>query len=378
MLRILSILCCLVLVGCAPMEKRSDMPTKKPLATVPSSLTVTKLWSANSGVGAQRTDVKLLAALNKGALYTSDEKGMVSAFDINTGTTIWSKDVNSSISAGPSVSNGILVLGTSSGKVMALDLHGNNLWQAQTSSEVLAAPTIADNMVLVHTMDGGLSAFSLSDGRQLWRYMHNLPLIMLRRSSSPVATSDKIFAGFANGKVVALRKTDGSVEWSYDVAKPRGRTDLQRMADISADPVLKNGVLYVVGYQGNLVAIGQESGQLLWERDLGSYSGIAVADGMVYLSGSTGNVYAIDAVNGETYWLQEDLIGRHLSKPVVFGEYIIVADSDGLVHWLDKYNGARAAYQSIDSSGVEVAPIVNDDNVYVLSRKGKLVALEVH
>lgn len=378
MRNLLATICCLLLVGCAPMEKRSDMPAKKPLVAVPQACTITKLWSTNTGAGSTRSDVKLLAVRNKDRAYTTDDKGIVSAIDIKTGEKIWSRDLHTNISAGPSVGSGILVLGTSNGKILALDLEGNNLWQSQTSSEVLAAPTISDNMIVVHTMDGGLSAFSPTDGRQLWRYMHTLPPIMLRRSSSPVIVSDKIFAGFANGKVIALRKTDGSVEWSYDVAKPKGRTDLQRMGDISADPVVKNGVLYVVGYQGNLVAIGQESGQVLWERNLGSYSGIAVADDMVYLSGSTGNVYAIDADNGETYWLQEDLIGRHLSKPVAFGDYIIVADSDGLVHWLDKHNGARLGYQSVDKSGIEASPVVYDDNVYVLSRSGKLVALEVH
>lgn len=366
-----------MLVGCAPMEKRSDMPAKKALVTVPQSFKIAKLWSVNTGKGSTRSDVRLLATRNKEIIYTADDTGVVSAFDLKSGKNIWTRDLQENISAGPNVSNGILVLGTLNGKIIALDLEGNKLWQSQASSEVLATPTITDSTVLVHTMDGGLSAFSPANGRQLWRYMHNLPPIMLRRSSSPVVAGDKIFAGFANGKVLALRKSDGSVEWSYDVAKPKGRTDLQRMGDISADPVIKKGVLYVVGYQGNLVAIGQESGQLLWERDLGSYSGIAVDDDIVYLSGSTGVMYAVDAMNGETYWLQEDLIGRHLSKPEAYGAYIIVADSDGFVHWLDKHNGARLASQPVDSSGVEAPPVVYDDNVYVLSRSGKLVALEV-
>lgn len=365
--------------GCwKQIEHRADMPTKKDLAAIQKPLKVQKKWQTNAGVGVARNDVKLLTAYDNETLFTADATGKVNATAAKSGATLWSTDLNLPISAGPTVGEDKVVVATSNGKVVALDLQGNAVWISTTSSEILAAPLITNGMVLVHTMDGGLSAFSTVDGRQLWRYSHNLPPLMLRRSSTPIVANNKIIAGFANGKIMSMRKQDGAVEWSYDVARGKGRTDLQRMSDISADPVEQNGIIYAVGYQGNLVALRQDNGQILWERDLGSFSGFTVADNLLFLAGNTGNIYALDTKSGDTFWLQEDLEGRRLSRPAVMGNYVVIGDDDGVVHWFDKSSGARLARFSIDGKGVEATPVVHNDIVYLLGRSGKLVAVEVH
>ncbi len=63
---------------------------------------------------------------------------------------------------------------------------------------------------------------------------------------------------------------------AQDVTSPSGRTDIQRMVDISADPVVKDDLVYVVCYHGNLAAFTIKTGQLVWERKISSYAGIAV------------------------------------------------------------------------------------------------------
>lgn len=367
----------LCLTACGAMEQRPDMPPKKTLSAITAApVRVHAKWEADTG-GVGRQDIKLSAARAADRLYTADAKGNIRAIASDNGTLIWAKNVQQPISAGPAVGEGKIAVGTTTGKVIALDLQGNVLWTSNASSEILAAPQITRDMVLIHTMDGGLTAFSAVDGRQLWRFTHNLPTLMLRRSSTPIVVNDKIIAGFANGKLLLMRKQDGTVEWSYDVAHPKGRSDLQRIGDISADPVIKNGAIYAVSYQGNLVAIRVDNGQLLWERDLGSFAGFAVDDRLVYLADNTGNIYALDAFSGDTFWMQNALEGRRLCCPAIMGDRIIIGDEDGNVHWLAKTDGARLAGYKLDSKGIEATPVIHNDVAYILGRSGKLVALEV-
>jgi outer membrane protein assembly factor BamB len=369
----------LSLVGCTQMEKRSDQPDKKPLVAIDAPVKLVSKWNVSAGDGTHRKDIKLLLAKAGSTLYTVDYAGEVVAIDTSKGATLWRLPLKASVSAGPTIGEGKLVVGTSDGKVIAVDLSAHKVaWQSNTTSEILAAPVISDDIVLVHTMDGGLSALSLLDGRQLWRFSHMLPPLILRMASSPVAKGDNVYAGFANGKLLALRKADGSVIWSQDISHPKGTTDLQRMVDITADPIVDRERVYAASYQGNIVQLQQDNGHVVWDRDIASQAGFAVDKNTIYVAATNGDIVALDVQKfGATDWLQTDLQGRRLTKPVVVGKYLIVADDDGVVHCIDKTSGKLVGRLAFDSRGVEATPIVSNNIVYILGSSGKLVALEV-
>lgn len=368
----------LTLVGCTSMDQRSDEPEKKPLVAFESPLPVTKKWANDTGAGTDNKDLKLLLVQNNNRLYTVDACGKVIAINEQNGQTDWFLNLKAPISAGPAISEDKLVVGTSNGKVIAVDLkQGKVAWISNTTSEVLAAPKISGNEVFIHTMDGGLSALGLNDGRQLWRFSHNLPPLMLRRSSTPEVNNDLVIAGFANGKLLAMQKNDGSVIWSQDISHPKGTTDLQRMIDISADPLVQGDRVYAASYQGNIAALTMSNGNVVWERAIPSYAGFIGDPTLIYVAATNGDVVALESQNGATYWLQTDLQGRRLSKPALMGKYLVVADDDGIIHWLDKSTGKMVGRYEIDRQGVEATPIVNNNIVYILGRSGELVALEV-
>lgn len=368
----------LLLAGCAPMERLSEEPEKKPLEQLEAQVTLQRKWTISTGRGAGKSDVKLLLARYENNLITVDQDGRLLSINSANGQQVWLTELNASISSGPGVGEGKIVVGTNSGKVIAVDANdGKVLWTSSSTSEVLAAPRISDGVVYIHAMDGSFSAYSLADGRQLWRFTHNIPRLVLRAGSTPAASSKYIVAGFATGKIVAVRKSDGAIEWTQDVGHPKGRTDLQRMVDISADPIIQDDVVYAVSYQGDLIAAQLNSGQIIWERNISSYAGFILDNEMLYVSATNGDVVAVDRTTGHTFWLQDSLHGRRLSKPVVMGKYIIICDTEGLVHVLDKQTGKLVGRYQFDKGGVEATPIVNNNIVYILGRRGKLVALEV-
>lgn len=368
----------LAMAGCTQIDQRSDEPERKPLVAIEGPINVVAKWKNDTGDGTKRKDLKLLLAQDYDTLYTADATGKVVAINAQNGQQKWEINLRAPISAGPAVGEGKIVLGTSDGRVIALEQsNGKTAWISKASSEILAAPKISGNEVFVHTMDGGLSALSLSDGRQLWRFSHNLPPLMLRRSSSPAVKNDLVIAGFANGKLLAMQKNDGAVAWTHDVSHPKGTTDLQRMVDISADPVVAGDRVYAASYQGNIAAVTATNGQVLWERGVPSYAGFVVDQNLIFVAATNGDVVALDTQNGATYWLQNELQGRRLSKPAIMGKYLIVADDDGNIHWIDKENGKIIGRYELDKDGIEAAPIVRNNTVYVLGNGGELVALEV-
>jgi outer membrane protein assembly factor BamB len=240
----------------------------------------------------------------------------------------------------------------------------------------LAPPVIAGNEVIVHSNDGRIFSLDAADGRRLWVYDGSVPALSLRGSSRPLVAEGKVIAGLDNGKVVALALGDGQVEWEMTVAVPEGRSELERLVDIDADPLYLDGVVYVAAYNGRVVAVSMLSGRVLWSRDISSYSSMAVSGDIIVVSGSDGTVWGLDRSSGAVMWRQDQLEGRALTAPAVQNGQFAIADDQGFVHWLAPRDGAFVARSHLDDVGITSIVSV-DDILYTVSKAAELHAVKI-
>lgn len=365
-----------LLAGCNNIEHRSEALPKKSLpkfnqAAAPCQPKV--IWASNEGGAGAGKDAKLNLSITDATVVSADSKGELRALARNSGKLIWSVNTKSSISSGPTVIHDTILVGTRDARVLAYRLQdGALLWQVPVSGEVLSAPKGNQQMVYVNSLDGSLVALSLQDGRQLWRYSLNMPSIVLRKNSSPVLAANHVIAGFPNGRILALQSRDGSVDWEHELSAPKGRSDIQRMADISADPVVSNGIVYAVGYQGRLAALSLTNGNPIWEKDVSSYAGLSANQDTLFVSDSSGHIWAIAKRTGQTLWEQAELEGRMLTKPVLWGDKFVVGDNDGYLHWFSMKDGQYLTRVQLDSKGIETAPVLMDGALYALGKGGKI------
>lgn len=361
--------------GCNPVEHRSEAVPKKDLAPLTTHrISPSLVWSSKEGNGA-KSDARLRLAVSPEAIYTADSKGIVRAQAKNTGKVLWSVKTQSMISSGPTLIQDVLLVGTRDKGLVAYSASaGHLLWQVPMTGEVLASPNGDRGMVFVHSIDGAIAALGLYDGKLLWRNTYSVPPIVLRHNSKPLIVGHHVVVGFSNGRLLSLHRMDGSQQWERELAIPRGRSDIQRMTDISADPEHHQGIIYVVGYQGRLAALDAETGSPIWEREMSSFSGLAVSSAQVVVSNAKGHVIAVNRRTGKTLWEQDALQGRRLTKPAVWGNMVIVGDDDGDLHWLSAEDGSFLSRTTVDSKGIEASPVVVNDVLYALGRGGKLAA----
>ena len=352
----------------------AEPPT--PLASFEPAFKVRTLWSERAGRGVENQYAKLALAVDRGRVFAADVRGRVMALDAQSGKRIWDVDTRAPITGGIGVGDGQLLLGTGNAQVLALsEDNGAILWRSPVSSEILAAPHSGEGVVVVQTNDGKLFGLDAGDGHRLWLYQEVVPVLTLRGRSAPLIMRGRVVAGLASGKLVALTLRDGKPLWETPIAVPRGRSELDRMVDITSDPQLYEGVIYVASYQGRVAAVDPESGRILWERDVSSYAGLAVDETNVYVTDEHSQVWALDRASGSSAWKQDRLRGRMLTAPVVLGSAVVVGDFEGYLHWLSKDNGAFQARLRVDSSGILAPGVVADDTLYVISRRGEVEAL---
>ncbi|MES9965498.1 MAG: outer membrane protein assembly factor BamB [Candidatus Sedimenticola sp. 20ELBAFRAG] len=375
----------LLLSGCGSMDSMnpidwfgSEESSVKPaeLVELTGSVPVRTLWSTSVGSGADDQRVKLVPYVVDNRIYAADSSGTVKALDAASGRTQWSVETELEISGGPGAGEGLVLIGTSNAELVALDSSsGAERWRTRVSSEVLSVPKVSRGMAVVHTIDGKLFGFDAASGKQTWIYDRTAPVLTLHGSSSPVISGNAAICGFANGKLVSVELETGNPIWEVSVTAPRGRSELERMVDIDGDPLVVDGIIYVATYQGDMAAVSQDTGVVLWRRKLSSYTGLSVDYRQLYVSDDNDFVWAVDPRNGSALWKNEKLKARRLSAPAVLDDYVVVGDYQGYLHWLSTEDGRLLGRTRVGEDPITTAPVVNNGVVYIYGDGGALAAV---
>lgn len=372
--------------GCSTIKGWFGGDDEKKKASEPAELTeftatasVSRLWSAKAGKGERRIGARQGPAIADGRVYAAAVEGGVRAFDLQSGAVAWHYASELPLSGGPGAGDGLVAVGSLEGDVIALDAaSGTEKWKAKVGNEVIAAPAIGQGMVVVHSNDGRVTAFDAATGEQRWFWTHEQPTLTVRGIASVTLGPGYVFVGNDDGTVTALSLADGRPLWDAQVAAPDGRTELDRMADVDGGPILDGAVLYATSYKGKTVAIEGPSGRVLWSSDSGGPGRVGVGSDRLAVSDRNGVVWGLDKTTGGGMWQQGALARRNLTSATVQGNYAVVGDYDGYLHWLRLEDGALAARIRAGGETLRSAPEVSPDGVLVVQDvEGELSAYRV-
>ncbi|MDI9818889.1 MULTISPECIES: outer membrane protein assembly factor BamB [unclassified Legionella] len=353
---------------------KDNTPEPAPLASIKPKANLVEKWSVPvSSSKKANANLKLKPEIVGNVIYTADAGGLVQAVNKSSGKLLWSKKLAGGIVSGPAVSSGSIALGTDSSTVILLkQTDGSELWQAKVSSEVLSKPVIASNKVIAKTIDGNLYALNLGSGEKLWVSAHGSPSLILKASSSPVIVDNKlVLVGYSDGKMDAVDLETGRLVWQRGIAYASGASDVERLVDIDADPIVRGNIVYLASYQGYVGALSLTDGQFLWRKPASVYKNMVMDKNNLYLTDSDDIVWAINKTNGQVNWKQVGLKSRGLTEPVLMGNRLIIGDKTGLLHVLAINNGDLVSRAELGGA-VTTAPSVSGNSIFVMTNNGKL------
>jgi outer membrane protein assembly factor BamB len=296
---------------------------------------------------------------------------------VATGNTVWKTDAGVKLSAGAGVGQGLVLAGSGKGDLLALDAaSGQVRWKVALSSEVTGQLLAVADVVIARTGDGRVHGLAAADGSRKWLYSRNLPALSLRGSGGMLVRDEVLYAGFPGGKLVALNAANGAQLWEATVALPRGATELERVADVMGNPVVDERQVCAVAYQGRVACFDRRNGAPLWARDTSSNSGLAMDERNIYVTDDKDAVTAYDKTSGRAGWRQDKLARRQVTAPLVLGDWVVVADGQGVVHVLSADDGSFVARAKVDSS-VRTAPVDIGPGFAVQTAKGSVAAFRL-
>ncbi|HEX6122715.1 MAG TPA: PQQ-binding-like beta-propeller repeat protein [Ktedonobacterales bacterium] len=248
------------------------------------------------------------------------------------------------------------------------------IWQVTTASA--GVPAIADDAIYwvlqdVTKNDGktiyyqtSLNAFSLQNGRHLWRESD----YSVDTTLTPAVTNGRLYIGSyldQDHSVYCLDAKTGKRLWSY----------LTRGA-VRGTPTIVNGVVYVGSQDGFLYALDARTGALRWRfaRSLTFFAPPLVQDGVVYAPSQDGYVYALDARTGAMFWRafagvnpDTDTVGFSTltSTPALYRN-VLFATSQASLYAFDIRRGTlRWRYTPVSDGDELTAPLMSNGLVLV-------------
>ncbi len=356
-------------------------------------VTLTHLWSQKIGTGnGKKNHISSDPIIAQGRIFTLDASGHVRAFGL-TGAPQWSKDLSPAWDKGKSVSggglaygNGVLVATTGSGEVIAIDpASGAVKWRQRTNAAIPSAPVVINGEAIAVTLDNKAIALDLITGRIRWQIQSGGSVTGLAGSGAPAALGDFVALPFASGELVGANTSTGARVWSAAVSG--GRKGLARgiVGAISGDPVISGKTVYAANQFGRLISIDMKTGARNWTVNDGSYSPVWVAGGAVFVVTDGFKLKRLSAATGAEIWAVK--LPGYLKQgkrqktayvyygPVMAGNRLIVAGSDGNTRSFNPSTGAALGVVKIQGGAASQPAIVNGV-MYILSGNGQLQAFK--
>jgi outer membrane protein assembly factor BamB len=219
------------------------------------------------------------------------------------------------------------------GSVLAIDpSNGSQKWRYPTSMDIgrqfFAPPVVANGTVLVGSQNNVLYALDAASGVEKWSFSGARG----KWNGSPLILGSKIYAPNGDGTLYTLSLDGGAPGWKFPAK-----------AGVWATPLTDGKLLYVLSLDRNLYAIQIETGEVSWQKEIGSssmYGPIMTPDGIIYLSTLDSQVVAVNTKTRDFAWQTPfKAKGSLWGSPLLSGENLFVADEAGKFYSINAKTG---------------------------------------
>lgn len=212
------------------------------------------IWSQGRRIGIDAGgDFAGDIATNGDLLYYVTNDGALRALNLTTGLAKWAKKVNTTSPNMTPILSGEYVYVAAGDTVYgfraATGLPQGNV---RLFADSTAPPVIdADGNIFVVNSDRFIVAVT-NRGRPLWK---NYPRVEHEVLVAPIIVGDSLIVGTAVGGIFAFDHATGKLLWNYNIQPSSLRADtIPTVANISAQPVLYNGSLFVLTDDGAMTS----------------------------------------------------------------------------------------------------------------------------
>jgi outer membrane protein assembly factor BamB len=281
-----------------------------------------------------------------GLVVLGSSDGDIIALDATNGTERWRRRIASEVLARPLIVNDLIVVRTVDGHIDALSaVDGATRWSYDEPVPRLtlrgtAPPVLANDRIIAGFDNGKVVALDPRNGDVLWDVVVNAPhgrteLERLADIDSPARVSgDDVFVVGFQGRVAMLALESGQIWWARDASSYRGFT-------------MDDENLYLTNSDSVVIAMRRSDGAVQWEQSAMRRRGLtapAVDGDSLVVGDFEGYLHWLDKATGEIVARQKT-DGERITNSAVTSEsgVFVQTDSGKLLAFRSAPSEARTA-----------------------------------
>ncbi len=349
-------------------------------------------WSVNIGQGdGRRVRITADPVVAEGRIFTLDAEAKVAAVS-TTGQLLWTRDLtpandNSDNASGGGLAygDGKLFVSSAFGKLTAIDpASGGVIWEQELGAPGSGTPAVLDGLVYVVAGDDVAWAIETDTGRIAWQLSGTPDIHNVLGGPAPAITDKYVVFAFGAGELQGAFRRGGLRLWDAQVAGERLGVASARVDDITGDPVVVGDRLYTGSHSGRTVALSLGSGKRLWTAEEGPLNPVWPAGDSVFMVTDRNELVRLATEDGTRIWghelplfadrkpkRQAEIVGHF--GPILAGGQLILASGDGQLRFFDPASGQMTGARDLPG-GATSNPVVAGNTLYVVSKKGQLLA----
>ena len=234
---------------------------------------------------------------------------------------------------------------------------GELKWTKALEDVVLSKILITSTLVFVQTSSDILYGLDLQTGEIKWSKKAQSPLLSVRGTASPIIYEGLIFTSFSNGRLAAVRASDGIQLWEKPISRLKGSTELEKLMDGDSNAITVGEDVFASNYNGSLTRFNIRSGEKIFSVDHSTSKSILFSNGLIISINSDEEIIGFNASNGTVSWRSQKFKNRGLTDLSLNDDKIYFGDFEGYIHELDSETGmitglTKTNLESISQIGI--------------------------
>jgi eukaryotic-like serine/threonine-protein kinase len=284
-------------------------------------------------------------------------------------TLLWTFKTGAECKSSPVIAMERVFIGSSDGKVYALNFHnGEKLWEYDTGGAVEAPPLFLDSLLYVGSLSGSFFALDAVNGQVKWQYKTKNRICGSANWWDNHNEKWVIFGSYDN-MLYCLNSKTGALKWAFETEN-----------FINGAPAISRDVVVVGGCDARLNMISAEKGVRVGQVDVGSYipSSPAIEDDCAYLGHYGNQLICVEMKQQKITWKygDEENGDAFFSSPAVGMGKVVIGGRDKNLHCVNQQNGTQAwCFQT--RGEVDSSPVICGNTVVCASKDGRIYVLSL-
>ena len=286
---------------------------------------------------------------------------------------LWKFKTGGPLYASPVTANGILYIGSTDGKLYALDAKRWGIkWVFDAGDAIRYSAAVLGDRVYFSARNNKVYALDAKTGEKLWEFKSKNWM-----DAPPIVADNKVYVGAFRSTIYVLNARTGTLESRRDKTiqirgieygcangvfrpvSPEHNAKVWRglTAGSESYPVTANSSVYIGTRDGQLLAFDLISKTQTWAHQLGGFveAAPAISDGILYAASGDGSIYAFTNANTVTNLTNENrATDTRQTGIVVHDTAPVYANKEGLSVLLNLNDGVRLPIVQTSDSWYEV------------------------